>query len=525
MRAQSRTGNRTARGRRGLRGAALLLACVAGLTVASAPRVAAQGSLFGSGTSRNVEPLVLVVHGMGGGNRDDGWSSTFQQAWKIGQVKEITFRNDMHDQTSNTDAAYYAGDWALSVQRQIKEAVAQNPGRPVVIISHSWGTVATSMALAGGSGGGNTRELTLQGNQVQPLNPNEVRVAEWITLGSPLGSSMLPLLNVDVSNTRPPNVDRWTNVYDVDDPVSKASHSLSGADNIEVSGSAGNVLQRAIDFFGTDAHKGIWTNPAVTRHIQSAVTRARTNPVTTRSQTTPGRPLPPTTPTVRTQPPPARTVPSTGGSVMRPSTGAADYAAVCQSAMTAIERYYTKLYGPEFLRIEWKAPFRYENGDCVGGYILWAQRASDKQVWAPLDWNGDTGRGRISAQALIQQYAAGNPDLPWSPGTTQVAGRPATSSQPNPAVTCQSAMKAIERHFRNLYGGEYLRIDWTPAFRYENGFCVGGYTLWAQRASDKQVWAPLSWNADTGNGRVSLQQLMQEYANRNPDLPWVEAPR
>lgn len=521
MRAQERTSS-SAHQRRVLPGA-VLLACLTGLALTLPGAAAAQGSLFSYGSSQNAEPLVLVVHGIGGGNRDDGWSNAFQQAWKIGQVKEITFRNDTHDKTSNTDAAYYAGDWALDVQRQIKTAAAENPGRPIVIISHSWGTVATSMALAGGSGGGKSRELTVAGNQVRAMNPDEVHVAQWITLGSPLGSNVLNTLRVEVSGVKPPQVDEWTNIYDVDDPVSRASHNLAGATNIEVSGSAGNILQRALDFFGTDAHTGIWTNPTVTRHIQTAVSKARSARVTSTTPTT--RP-PVGTPTIRTQPPVVRNAPPADGGITRQTAGATDYAVVCQSAVTAIERYYQKLYGAEFLRIEWKPAFHYENGDCVGGYILWAQRASDKQVWAPLDWNGDTGRGRISAKALIQQYAANNPDLPWSPGQGQATSRPSTASnQPNPATTCQSAMKAIERYFRNSYGGEFLRIDWTPPFRYENGFCVGGYTLWAQRSSDKQVWAPLSWNADTGNGRISLQQLIQEYANRNPDLPWVEAPR
>lgn len=31
----------------------------------------------------------------------------------------------------------------------------------------------------------------------------------------------------------------------------------------------------------------------------------------------------------------------------------------------------------------------------------------------------------------------------------------------------------------------------------------------------------MSWNADTGAGRVTLQGLIQEYAAKNPDLTWV----
>lgn len=510
MRAHESIDNRAADGRRGLR-AALLFACLAALTSGAPRTAAAQGSLFSFGSNQKAEPLVLVVHGMGSGNRDDGWSGTMQQAWNIGEVREITFRNERHDQTSNTDAMYYAGDWALDVQRQIKAAVTQNPGRPVVIVSHSWGTVATSMALSGGSGGGKTRELGLQGNQIHPIDLGGARITEWITLGSPIGASTLPLLNVDVSDRRPSTVDHWTNFYDVDDPVSKASHNLQGADNVEVSGSAGNMFSRALDFFGLGAHTGIWTNPAVTRFVQSSVNKARSTAIPPRTQNTPSRPVPP----------PTRSVPSTAASTAQ--AGAADYSAVCQSAMTSIERYYQKLYGAEFKRITWTPPFHYENGDCVGGYTLWAQKPGQPE-WAPLIWNADTGTGRVNAQNLIQQYARDNPDLTWT-ARGGATNRPAPAGTSNYAQTCQSAMTAIERHFSNLYGPEFVRVEWTFPFRYDNGFCTGGYNVWAKRLSDNQQYTPLIWNADTGAGRVGLQQLIQEYAGKNPDLPWVAAAR
>lgn len=516
MRAHALTNGRSARGRRPLRGA-VLLTCLAVLTSAAPRPASGQGSLFSLGGGQKAEPLVLVVHGMGGGNRDDGWSSSMQKTWNISEVREITFRNERHDQTSNTDAMYYAGDWALDVQRQIKDAVAQNPGRPVVIVSHSWGTVATSMALGGGSGGGKTRELGLQANQINPIDLGGARIAGWITLGSPIGASTLPLLNVDVSDRRPSMVDHWTNFYDVDDPVSKASHNLQGADNIEVFGSAGNIVSRALDFFGLGAHTGIWTNPAVTRFVQSSVAKARSTPVTTRTQNTSSRPVPPSTPTTRTQPPLTRSVPSPGGPTA-PSS-AADYSAVCQSAMTAIERHFQKLYGAEFKRITWTPPFRYDNGDCVGGYTLWAQKPGQPE-WAPLIWNADTGTGRVPVQNLIQQYSRDNPDLTWTArgGTTS---RPVPDGTPNYAQTCQSAMTAIERHFASLYGPEFVRVEWTFPFRYDNGSCTGGYNVWAKRLSDNQQYTPLIWNADTGAGRVGLQQLIQEYAAKNPDLTWV----
>ncbi len=509
MRAHNRTDRNRTPGRRGVP-CALLLACVAGLVAAGASPAGGQ-SIFSYG-ARKAEPLVLVVHGVGGGNRDDGWSTTYQQAWRIGEVREITFRNDTHDETSYTDASYYAGDWALSVQSQIKQAVAQNPGRPIVIVSHSWGTVATSMALSGGSGGGKTRELTLQGNQIHPLDLGGARITEWITLGSPINGSTLPLLNVDVSDRLPPQVNHWTNFYDPADPVSKGSTNLQGAQNVEVTGSGSRF-----DPFGITAHKGIWVNPAVTRFLQETLSRATSTPATP-----PARPTT-RTPTVRTQPPVARNQPPAGGSATWPpqAGGTQDSSVVCQSAMVAIERYNQKLYGPDFRRVTWTPPFHYENGDCVGGFTVWAQKPGQPE-WSPLIWNADTGQGRVPTQNLIQTYAKDNPDLPWSSqgGMPQSRG---TAPAPNYAQTCQSAMTAIERHFRSNWGSEFLRVEWAFPFRYDNGSCVGGYTVWAQKPG-QPPWAPLIWNADTGAGRVSLQQLIQEYGAKNPDLTWV-APR
>ena len=127
----------------------------------------------------------------------------------------MTFRQDGRDGTSDTDFARLAGDWALSVRRQIDQAVAENPGRPVVIVSHSWGSVATSIALNGGSGGGSDPELVGASYQVSPTRLGGGRITEWITLGSPIGGSMLPMLNVDVQDNLPAVVDHWTNFYDV----------------------------------------------------------------------------------------------------------------------------------------------------------------------------------------------------------------------------------------------------------------------------------------------------------------------
>ena len=206
------------------------------------------------------DPLVLVIHGIGGGNREDGWSNAIANRWMV-PVKEITFRQEGRENTSLTDFARNSGDWALDVQRQIKQAVEANPGRRLIIVSHSWGTVATKIALAGG--------LTSSGD-VPPIDLGGLQVEEWITLGSPLGQAESPdvvanLLKerVSLSNGKPPVVKHWTNIYDEADPVSRKSHNLAGAENVGVSGSG-----HWYDVTGLSAHTGLWTNRRVARAVQ-----------------------------------------------------------------------------------------------------------------------------------------------------------------------------------------------------------------------------------------------------------------
>lgn len=499
----------------------LLAGALALLSLPYAAPAANAQSLFTFNSGQGQGPLVLVVHGVGGGNRPDGWSADHVRKWNIGEVREVTFRQDGRDGTSDTDFARLAGDWALAVRRQIDQAVAENPGRQVVVVSHSWGSVATAMALNGGGGGGSDPELVRNSYQVDATQLGGGRIAEWITLGSPIGGSMLPLLNVQVEARRPNTVDRWTNFYDVDDPVSKPSQNLPGTTNTAVRDSGGTF-----DFFGIGAHRGVWVNPAVIRHLQDTVSRLRATPPPStppsRSRTgDPGiRTLPPAPPG---RPAADTNRPSTGGTRSEPA--ALDYSPVCQSAMTAIERHFRANWGAEFVRIDWTPPLHWVNGACEGGYTVWAKKAGDTREFAPLIWNADTGKGRLTPQDLIQTYAKNNPDLTWTPTSRggAVAPRPA-AGQPDYAATCRSAMTAIERHFANNWGSEFLRVEWNFPFRYDNGACVGGYTVWAQKAGQNQPFSPMSWNAETGTGRIPLQGLIQEYGAKNPDLTWV-APR
>ena len=110
-----------------------------------------------------------------------------------------------------------------------------------------------------------------------------------------------------------------------------------------------------------------------------------------------------------------------------PTTGprvssAPDYAPICESAMTAIERTHKAttltVYGPAAqARVEWISRLTYDNGDCVGAYIFWLKAPPDMKEYRTLEWHTDTGAGRVAVSALVQQYAKDNPDLQWTPTT------------------------------------------------------------------------------------------------------------
>lgn len=252
--------------------------CRSTTLVAGALALAAAGLPL-PGVAEN-EPLVLVVHGIGGGNRADGWADDIAKTWRT-PVTEVTFRMEGRtDSTSLTDFARHAGDWALEVRRQIQDAVRANPGRRVVVVSHSWGTVATKIALDGGTGGGTSAELVASTYGVPPIDLGGIDVDEWVTLGSPLGRAEDPnvagnlrQLNVDVPVGRPKVVKHWTNIYDDDDPVSRQSHDLDGAENIKVTGSGSWW-----DVVGLTAHTGIWQNRRVVERVRARVTEVAALP-------------------------------------------------------------------------------------------------------------------------------------------------------------------------------------------------------------------------------------------------------
>lgn len=230
--------------------------------------------------SSGSDPLVIVVHGIGGGNQEDGWSRKQAQAWGV-ETHEVTFRYEGRTApTSYDDFAQRAGDWALSAQGQIKDIVRKNPGRRVIIVSHSWGTVITKMALQGGVGGGRSDKLATNDYYIEPIDLDGVQIEVWITLGSPLGRADNPeiafnlrQLHIDVPTGRPAIVKDWTNFFDIDDPVSNQSHNLPGANNVPVnrSGDLGDIT-------GKSAHTGIWTNPTVSKYIRDETFRISNMP-------------------------------------------------------------------------------------------------------------------------------------------------------------------------------------------------------------------------------------------------------
>ena len=218
------------------------------------------------------EPLVIVVHGIGGANRDDGWSADVAKRWSV-QTQEVTFRQEGRTEgTSFVDFARNAGDWAKDVQSQIKSIVQKNPGRRIILVSHSWGTVTTKLALAGG---------TASSLKIDPLDLDGIEIDEWVTLGSPLGraestevAGNLRQLQVEIAaSERPRIVKHWSNFFDPNDPVSNQSRKLAGADNIQVDGSG-----YWADVTGLSYHTGIWQNRRVNSHVWDTYLRVSNLP-------------------------------------------------------------------------------------------------------------------------------------------------------------------------------------------------------------------------------------------------------
>ncbi|MFA6315854.1 MAG: carboxypeptidase-like regulatory domain-containing protein [Elusimicrobiota bacterium] len=258
-------------------GPALAQVDVKGMLLEEAAREAGRKK-GGEPLEGETRPLVIVVHGIGGGDRAPGWSDADAKEWGIGPVHEISFRYEGRTEgMSFSDFAQRAGEWSGSVQEQLADVLSrpENKDRPVIIVSHSWGTVMAKLAVGGGTtpqGDRDGLESALRARGVH----DPVRVAHWFTLGSPLGrdtpegplAMTLSQMGVGVGAEKPPVVDRWTNVYDRDDPVAAHSWKLAGADeNLEV---------EVDGWTGLGDHSGMWTQKEVVRRIRAAERGLRT---------------------------------------------------------------------------------------------------------------------------------------------------------------------------------------------------------------------------------------------------------
>lgn len=278
-------------------------------------------------------PLVILVHGVAGGNRPDTWSDEAINSWGLDKenTATVTFRAPGRDANliSAVDFASQSGIWALSVQKQLKKILDANPGRKIILVTHSWGNVVTSLALQGGTGAGSydvpeLKELEENDYHINPikLNSPDERITEWVSLASPLGRANdadvhtalnLQQLQVEVYNTKPALVDKWVNIYAKGDPVANQSHNLDNADeNIGVEPAAypfenwprlDNFLNH-VTFGLLSGHSGIWTNPPVVKLIKNTV-----NDLTVANATTPATAPKPPTPVQRPKPAPPEVAP------------------------------------------------------------------------------------------------------------------------------------------------------------------------------------------------------------------------
>ena len=260
--------------KRGLLGLCCALACVGGA---------------GAQVKGRAKPIVVLVHGLGGGNRLDGWGESMVRAYGLDpalDAEEITFQNPWRDsptRQSFTDYLWVSGTWAKHVQKRIREIHAKHKGRPIILIAHSWGSVMTKIALDGGQAYSEI-ELGKEPDRVTipPLDKN-IRIAELVTVGSPIGyGTLVPswISDIVIKTGKPANLDgQWRNYSYKDDPVALPSWGLDGAEN--------TLLVRHkpwLDGFtavipalrqvywltgGIDEHMDTWFHPLVVEHVKN----------------------------------------------------------------------------------------------------------------------------------------------------------------------------------------------------------------------------------------------------------------
>lgn len=264
----------------------LSAALVVGLpaaALAQAGAATAQAAAPAAAYRTPLTPLVIVVHGIGGGNREDGWSAEggIPAAWGVdpADIREINFTYEGRGQVASYgDFGEMAQPWAEHVQQELVRHLSNpaNAGRPVIVVSHSWGTVMTKVALEGGH---------TKSGSLSPLDdalPAAAKshgppVDHLFTLGSPLGRDGKALdlrqVGVTVERGKPEAVKQWTNVFAPDDPVSSESWNLDGADeNLRLDRSWYQRLPLLSGPLGLLSHMFIWTNDEVVRRVHNAYT-------------------------------------------------------------------------------------------------------------------------------------------------------------------------------------------------------------------------------------------------------------
>ena len=250
-------------------GSEVVLALLAGLLLCAPPTYAQE------------KPLVVVVHGIGGGERQAGWGEDIRNQWGVGvdDFREVSFSYDGRTEPGSfTDFSRKANEWASSVQTQIQRLAQAHPGREIVLVSHSWGTVTTKMAL----GGADTNE-----GEIPPIRlPEGSKISKWVTIGSPLGRDQsqrndapaeakpvsLGQLGIVIPPGKPTVVQgEWVNMTDPLDPVSGPSRDLKGARNVSVPGSGYSWKEWA---FIPGRHTAIWNNAEVKKEVTGSTAAA-----------------------------------------------------------------------------------------------------------------------------------------------------------------------------------------------------------------------------------------------------------
>ena len=215
-------------------------------------------------------PVIIVVHGVYNVQnekglvvqppRQPGWSNQYATAWGVpfdpqtgdaktgnAQVKEVIFED-----------AYmpYSPEWAKKVQSDLIKIMkqAKQEGRPVMIVSHSWGNVMTKIALEGGEidtrfdEGYKDKNGVMHTNNPKhlavtlPAMPKDLVVDQWIGIGSPLGESEVwnwttpdkqkghGVKEITYTLKKPAQVRHWTNIFDWNDPISTAGRHVALAE-------------------------------------------------------------------------------------------------------------------------------------------------------------------------------------------------------------------------------------------------------------------------------------------------------